>query len=1242
MHLLATTQGLIDDGLSAVDLKQSPGDIVFLSTADTDLSTLALAHQNLGSSAPNIRIANLNQLRHPMSIDLYVERTLAGAKLIIARLLGGQSYWPYGVEELTRLSRENSVLLVLLPGDVQPEEELNRLSNVRPDDYLTMFEYFRHGGLTNITNAIKFAEHLICGTPLPDPARPALAAGLYWPCCEQPSLEDIQDQWILERPVAAITFYRALMLSSQTSAIDALIEALAQQGLNALPVYAQSFKNRTCAAITERFFKTSSPSIVVNCTGFALTKFGSNGASSVFDSGTRPVLQAMFAGIDRAAWTTSTRGLGARDIAMNVALPEVDGRIITRAIAFKQEIRFDTAIQASVVTHAPDLNRTAFVAALAAAWVRLATTPKDRRRVAIVLANYPNRDGRIGNGVGLDTPASVAFLTKEMGTRKYRIGDAPTDGRALMQLILSGPTNAIKVSSISTGETLSLETYQAFFNGLPNSVQSAVCARWGDPQDDIFVRDGYFHLAIHRFENLIIAIQPARGYNVDPKKTYHDPDLVPPHAYFAFYAWIRNTFQAHAIIQVGKHGNLEWLPGKALSLSDACFPEAALGPLPVIYPFIVNDPGEGTQAKRRTSSVIIDHLTPPLTRAETYGPLRELEVLLDEYYEASLVDQRRSKELKKQIFEHAAVSGLDRDCKIEGQSDDGALSALDAHLCDLKELQIRDGLHILGNIPTGSALNRYLIALTRVPRAGSTPGDASIIRAIAADLGLTFDPLSCDLASNWSGKRPPELSNITSDNWRSTGDTLERIEILAEKLIAEQCAPAPEWSSTQAVLETINTVLRPAITESGSGEINGIFKALDGGFVNPGPSGAPSRGRADVLPTGRNFYSLDSRSVPTETAWMLGEKSARFLAEDFRQRNGSWPQHLALSAWGTANMRTGGDDIAQALALIGARPLWERASGRVTGFEILPIAELSRPRIDVTLRVSGFFRDAFPTQIELFDSAVRAIGALNEGKNDNPLAARMQHDRQALESSGMDKVDAKRHAGYRVFSSMPGAYGAGLQALIDENIWEIREDFAKAYVSWSAYAYGAGSEGEAVGELFTTRLSHIEAVVHNQDNREHDLLDSDDYYQFEGGLSAAVEQASGVRPLIYHNDHSRPEQPKIRTLEDEIARVVRARAVNPKWIAGVMRHGYKGAFELAATVDYLYAFQATTGAVADHHFDLIFDAYLGDLTVRNFIAQENPPALLEMADRFRDALRRGLWHPRANHIYDILENIKKA
>lgn len=1227
MHLLAAQPGTISDGSEAVDLGQTPGAMVMLSAADTELSALASAYAKMGvhgrAGAPfTLRLANLGRLGHPMSVDLYLEQVVAHARLVVVRLLGGRSYWPHGLEQLAALCRERNIVLACLPGDDRPDPELMREGTVAPGIAERLWRYLVFGGTDNAGHFLNYAATLMGHDVEWLEPRPLPPAGLY------PSL-DWRADWDAAKPKAVVVFYRALVLAGDTAPIDSMLAGLRERGMNAHGLFVQSLKDNASAGIAEAVLADMEPDVVLNATGFAVAAPGKP-EDTPFSVADCPVLQMVLAGASEPSWRGGSHGLGPKDIAMNVALPEVDGRILTRAVSFKAAAR-DAATQCDIARHAPLADRICFVAELASAWVVLRRTQPKDRRIGIVLANYPNRDGRVGNGVGLDTPAGTVEVLRALAAAGYHVPDPPENGNDLLERLRRGPTNDwAALDGREVRETLALPDYFAFFNGLPRAVRDAVRGRWGAPEADPFFRPGEvscgaFLLPILRFGRVAVGIQPARGYNVDPARSSHDPALVPPHSYLAFYAWMRRDFGAHALIHMGKHGNLEWLPGKSLALSEECFPEVALGPLPHLYPFIVNDPGEGTQAKRRAQAVIIDHLTPPLTRAESYGPLRELERLVDEYYEAVGVDPRRLALLRKDILTTASAAGLDRDLGIDAADDaDSALAKLDNHLCELKELQIRDGLHIFGLSPTGGQRLDLLVALARVPR-GSGPGDASLLRALSDDLGLGFDPLDCVLGEAWPGARPEALAGDSA--WRTHGDTVERLEILSRALIAGQPCPAG-WTRTTAVLGTIRDRLAPAVDACGAAETAALLKGLDGRFVAPGPSGAPTRGRPDVLPTGRNFYSVDTRTVPTPAAWSLGWKSAQLLLERHLQDHGDWPRAMAVTAWGTSNMRTGGDDIAQALALLGVRPLWDVGSRRVSGFEIMPAGVLDRPRVDVTLRVSGFFRDAFPDLINLFDSAVRAVAALDEPEDVNPLAARVATDTARL---------GEGRAAARVFGSKPGAYGAGLQALIDEKTWQDAGDLAEAYIAWGGWVYGAGAEGEAGHELFRDRLGAVEAVVQNQDNREHDLLDSDDYYQFEGGMSAAVTHVSGRAPVVYHPDHSRPESLRIRTLDEEIARVVRARVVNPKWIAGVMRHGYKGAFEMAATVDYLFAFAATTRAVKDHHFDLVAEAYLGDEAVRDFLAANNPAALAEMKARLKEAVARGLWRPRRNSVYALLD-----
>jgi len=1230
MHLLATQPGSVDDGSAAIDLGQSPGDIIFISAADTELFCLAAAQGQLiakDKDTPSLRLANLLRLSHNMSVDLYVERMIPRAKLVIGRLLGGRSYWPYGVDEITTACKARNIPLAWLPGDDTADPILSELSTITPLDQNQLWIYLRHGGPHNAAQFLNYAAYLTGRKTAYAEPSPLPRTGIY--THDPASKNDSKD-----KPVAAVVFYRALMQAGNLSAIDALLTALTQRGFYAAGLYAVSLKNKDEASAIQNYLAALQPDIILNTLGFALSNPGADPAAQLsatpFDLSTAPQIQTILSSMTKDSWRDSTKGLASRDLAMSIALPEVDGKLIGRAISFKTPLQRDPLTEIDIAVPSPAESRVNFTADLAAAWSKLRRTPVEQKRVALILANYPNRDGRMANGVGLDTPASTITVLTALRNAGYHVTTMPATSAELIQRLSEGPTNA-GITGRNITEWFSFNDYRSFFKGLPLAIQSAVMDRWGAPETDPFAAQDGFAIPAFRCGNIAVLLQPARGYNIDPDKTYHDPDLVPPHGYLAAYAWVRMGFNAHAVVHMGKHGNLEWLPGKSVALSENCFPEAILGPLPNLYPFIVNDPGEGTQAKRRAAACIIDHLTPPLTRAETYGPLRQLESLVDEYYEAAALDPKRRKILAQQILDQSSQIGLDRDVGINrATTEDDRLSRIDAYLCELKEMQIRDGLHIFGQSPIGRLEIDLLAALSR--------GSAfSLQHAVAQDFQLNLDPRAGDLGGEWRGPRPEALTNLSSSSWRTVGDTVERIEALTAELIAGTSSPSPSWTKTIHALQFVTDWLRPAVKSCGDAEINGLLTGLAGQFVVPGPSGAPTRGRPEVLPTGRNFYGVDLRALPTPAAWTIGWKAAHALLERHVQDHGVYPRRLAMSAWGTANMRTGGDDIAQALALMGVRPQWDEASRRVTGFEILPLSVLDRPRVDVLFRISGFFRDAFPNLIDLIDSAARAVAALDEPENMNPLAAAVKEETARLTATGAK--DAALKAGFRVFGSKPGSYGAGLQALIDEKGWTNDSDFAAAYLAWGSYAYGKGAEGEAAPSLFADRLATSDAVLHNQDNREHDLLDSDDYYQFQGGLAATIRHLSGQAVPVYHGDSSNPDTPRVRRLEEEIARVVRGRVVNPKWIAGAMRHGYKGAFEMAATVDYMFAFAATAHAVADHHFDAVYEAYLGDDVVRDFIAAHNPAALAEMALRLLEAQDRHLWRPRSNSARHHLETL---
>ncbi len=1249
MHRISATPGGWNPGAEGVIfLEQTPAPLVFLTAADTDIQTLAAAVPNLPSGFPALRVANLLQLQQQLSIDTYAEEVLEQAQAIVLRLLGGRSYWAYGLEVVQETVQRTGAALFVIPGDDRVDPDLITHSTVPLSAVNRLWRYFTEGGIENTVNALQFVTDTCLHTNYNPPApQPVPRVGLY------PWQSAIVDK-SLSPPKVGILFYRAHYLAGNTAPIDALCQVLVQRNLEPVPIFVSSLRDPDVQADLLPYFMPNQQSIQVllNTTSFSLARLETEIPQlHLWQQLDVPVLQVILSGGAADAWKSGFQGLSPRDIAMNVALPEVDGRIISRAVSFKAVQTCNADIETDVVVYEPVSDRINFVADLAQNWVRLRSLAPQKRRIALILANYPSRDGRLANGVGLDTPASCIEILKALQLAGYEVENLPQTGDELIQCLTAGVTNEPEGRELrQIRQELSLEDYQQYFATLPESVQQGICERWGFPfetnrQDTKDAESIAYYSTCPlvslspcpsfpipgiQLGNIFVGIQPPRGYDLDPALNYHAPDLEPPHAYLAFYYWVRGVFGADAIVHVGKHGNLEWLPGKSVALSNCCYPEVAFGALPHLYPFIVNDPGEGSQAKRRAQAVIIDHLTPPMTRAELYGSLQQLESLIDEYYEAQSLDPSRLEVISDRIMQLVSQEQLHQDLSLDLQSDLSTfLTRADGYLCELKEAQIRDGLHIFGQCPQGRQLRDLIVAIARHP----SNNRIGLTRAIAQDWALDFDPLTADFSTQLSAQELKLLTNKTQHPCRTIGDAVEVLEQhaaeLVEKLITPPAPPASPAlpyprTATQHELDWIRDRLLPSLRQT-TQEITQLLRGLNGCYVPSGAAGAPTRGRPEVLPTGRNFYSVDIRAIPTETAWDIGRKAAAAVIERYTQENGEYPQTLGLSVWGTSTMRTGGDDIAQALALIGVQPIWDGLSRRVVDFEILPLAILQRPRVDVTLRISGFFRDAFPNLIDLFDAAVAAVAALNEAPGQNPIAAQVKSETQYWQTSGLTPEQALVRSHYRIFGSKPGAYGAGLQGLIEAQNWTNDQDLARAYINWSSYAYSKSDAGRAAPEAFEQRLQQMQIVLHNQDNREHDLLDSDDYYQFQGGLTAAVRSVRGQNPQIYFGDHSIPANPRIRHLREEIARVYRSRVVNPKWIAGVMRHGYKGAFEMAATVDYLFAYDATANCVEDHMYQGIATAYLFDEAVQAFIQDKNPWALRDMAERLLEAHQRGLW-----------------
>jgi cobaltochelatase CobN len=917
-----------------------------------------------------------------------------------------------------------------------------------------------------------------------------------------------------------------------------------------------------------------------------------------------PILQGLCLTSSRKQWLASADGLTPLDAATQIAIPEFDGRLITVPFSFK-EVGED-----GLTRYVPDPERAARVATIAVKHARLRHLPPAERRIVLMLSAYPTKHARIGNAVGLDTPASTVRLLAAMGEAGYEIGDAlPTEGDALMHaLIVAGGQDEDWLTEAQLAGNpvrINAADYRAFFDTLDPDLRDSIVEHWGQAPGQFFVDrsqdpDGEIVLAALRSGNVVVMVQPPRGFGAKPVSIYHDPDLPPTHHYLATYHWIREQFGAHAVVHVGKHGNLEWLPGKTAGLSAACSADAAIGDIPLVYPFLVNDPGEGTQAKRRVHATLVDHLVPPMARAESYGDIARLEQLLDEHAQIASLDPAKLPAIRAQIWTLMQAAKLDHDLGLadrphDAEFDDFVLH-VDGWLCEVKDAQIRDGLHILGNAPSGSARVDLVLAILRSRQMWA--GQAEALPGLREALGY-----------------------VERSDERTSADAVEaQARALVEAMEASAWNPAAVPADLP---EPVRQVLTFAATEvvprlAGTAEeIPRVLHALDGGYIPAGPSGSPLRGLVNVLPTGRNFYSVDPRAVPSRLAWDTGQAMADSLLERYLADTGGYPESVGLSIWGTAAMRTSGDDVAEVLALLGVRPMWDEASRRISSLEPIPLDELGRPRIDVTVRISGFFRDAFPHVVTMLDDAVHVVATLDEPAERNYVRAHAQAD---LIAHGDE-----RRATTRIFGSKPGAYGAGLLPLIDARNWRDDADLAEVYAAWGGFAYGRGLDGREARRDMETSYRRIAVAAHNSDTLEHDIADSDDYFQYHGGMIATVRALTGRAPRAYIGDSTRPDTIRTRSLSEETARVFRARVVNPRWVEAMKRHGYKGAFELAATVDYLFGYDATAGVVEDWMYEKLSDTYVRDEPMREFFNRSNPWALHGITERLLEAAERKLW-----------------
>ena len=1175
----------------------APTRVALLSTSDTDL---------LSARASGAEYVWANPSR---SDDTELAATVAGADLVVVRLLGSpQDLW----SGLTSV-REEGTPLVVLGGELQPSAELMELSTVPIGLAAQAHRYLAEGGPTNLAQLHAFLSDTVLLTG--EGFEPPVAIPV-WGYAERPVPRDAS------LPKVGVLYYRAHEASGNNAFAHALADAIDATGRAVgVPIFAGSLRSAPDDLYEALGTLDALVVTVLAAGGSAPATASAGGDDEAWDVERMaaldiPVLQGLCLTNSRAEWEASDDGVSPLDYATQIAIPEFDGRITTAPFSFK-EIDAD-----GLPSYVADPERCARVAGIAVNHAVLRRVPNGEKRIALMLSAYPTKHARVGNAVGLDTPVSAIRLLRRMREEGYDLGadnpvlplldlaDDTEAGDALIHaLIAAGGQDEEWLTSAQLTDAhvrIGKAAYDAWTADLPASLLDAMVEAWGKSPGSLFVNDdGEIVLATLQAGNVVILVQPPRGFGENPVAIYHDPDLAPSHHYLAAYRWLGAAvdgggFGAHAVVHLGKHGSMEWLPGKNAALSPACGPDAAIANLPLVYPFLVNDPGEGAQAKRRAHATIVDHLVPPMARAESYGDIARLEGLLEEYDKISTMDPAKLPAIRGEIWQLMHAAQLHRDLGLEERPEDEEfddfLLHVDGWLCEIKDSQIRDGLHVLGAAPTGEARVDLVLSILRAAQVWGGVGNA--VPGLRAALGL---------------KDGADLHAVDEAELRGR----QLVEAMEAAGWDSEVAPTLHVDpDVQKVLTFAAEQVVPRLGRT-TDELDAVLHALAGGFVPAGPSGSPLRGLVNVLPTGRNFYTVDPRAVPSRLAWQTGQAMADSLVQKYLDETGTYPTSVGLSVWGTSAMRTSGDDVAEVLALLGVRPEWDTESRRVRQLVVVPLEELARPRIDVTVRISGFFRDAFPHVVAMLDDAVQMVAELDEPAEMNFVRAHAQAD---LAEHG----DARR-ATTRIFGSKPGSYGAGILQVIESGSWRDDNDLAEVYTAWGGFAYGRDLDGAPAADDMRANYRRIKVAAKNVDSAEHDIADSDDYFQYHGGMVATVRALTGSDPKAYVGDSTSPDAIRTRTLAEETARVFRARVVNPRWIAAMQRHGYKGAFELAATVDYLFGFDATAGVVHDWMYDKLAQEYVLDETNQAFLRKSNPWALRGIVERLHEAAERGLW-----------------
>ncbi|WP_196591085.1 cobaltochelatase subunit CobN [Pectinatus frisingensis] len=1142
-----------------------------------------------------------------------------------------------------------------LPHYIDAGDNQVRTEALSEKQILQIKKYFLYGGQQNNKNLWLYVNKCIDASGIPA-SEPELLywCGIFHPAADAvyTSLEEYKRGFYHEGwPTIGVIFYREEWIWKDLAYQTALIKEIEQRNMNVVCVFSNGLPDETMGApsleqVFTSFFSSNGMPVIdvlINTMKFSLTS-SSSVTINYLKKWNVPILQAYTLMTEYKEWENNIEGMNDMEVSISISLPEFDGVLHGLPIAAKK-MRKDNSYW-----YKPIGERITKIVEKASKWAILRHKNNNDKKIAIIFHNYPPSNSNIGSAVGLDSIESIRLLLAAMRQCGYKVDHIPPDGKSFIDELTASATNDKKMLTqyqLDRAEKLTEKQYRQFFDTFTDKVQQQMHKDWGTPPGSVMEYKYNIIVPGTMNGNVFITVQPSRGFGEDPDKIYHSPFTVPTHHYLAFYKWLRDVWKADAVAHIGTHGSLEWLPGKNAGLSENCYPDLALGNLPNVYPYLITITGEGVQAKRRGSACLIAHLPAPQSQAGVYDELAELEKLMDEYISFQHADNPNLVQAEKLIIEKVSAADLQNEViRDENRPFSEYVAALHNYLTDLKNMQVHTGLHVLGQAPQKDGLVEYLWLLTRLSN-GTVPSlpetiaqyykldyhsllknSSEMYKPLNITYGILVDRITEQCrqiirllqANDFDEAKITEISTLA---WINDGSDADRKSILQVcKYICGEIYPH--------LLLTVQ-------------EQDNMLRAFDGQYIEPGPSGAPSSGGADLLPTGRNFYGIDPRTLPTPAAWEVGKKLGDQAINRFIEEEQHYPENIGIVLWAGANMRSHGQCIAEFLYLLGIKPRWQRGSLRVVGMDVIPVEELQRPRIDVTARISGLFRDSIPSAIQLLDDAVLLAASLDEEPEQNFVKKHVNEDALALQSEGLNDDEAWRQAAFRIFGDEPGTYGAGVGALLEAKNWDSIDDIADVYVRWGAHAYGGEAKGKYLPQQFRKRLGSLDITIKNEDNHEVNMLSSDDYNAYHGGMIAAVRSIKGAAPRSYCGDSTDRSQVTMHSVQEDTKRLFRSEAINPKFINGMMKHGYKGAADMANYVAHSFQWDATSDVMEDWMYEKYAEKYAFDGKVQQWMRDVNPWALQRLTSVLLEANQRGLWNAKAEtldklrHLYLSIE-----